>query len=505
MIRVFASLLVIFGLSAGWAQVTFAAQPFEASAIRNFSDLQGMCAAPTATSFWCAQLDETLTLIPSKGNDYLFNSAGELVAAFTKQQRGQNLGGNYNVSNAQNLIPMNASVPGLAVLLDNAYVAPEVINSDWQRLDSVTYRGTFELLIGGLSVTREVLVRNTDHTVDVNLTAEPAAETDSLPDVIQLAVQGIARTENPVVKIGQSNSFSENPLAQPVASPSYISLQTSRRGVGNATVMRPAPLAEDISAIYLQNGLIAMQTPLQDGSETRLNTRTYLGANELVRFYQESLYELPGLFSPNILGRLSLGILWVLLQIHAFVGNWGLAIIVLTVLFRIAIWPLISTQTRSMYAMQRLQPKLQELQKKHKNDREKLTQETMKLYQQEKVNPAGGCLPIVAQMPLFIILWRVFANFEFNEGFLWIPDLGLADPFYILPALYIGVIFAQSYFMSQGNKQSLRQQILMNAIFIIFIINFPAGVTLYWVVSMLIQVLQYYLIRRSQAAPAPAT
>lgn len=488
----------------GWARVDFAAQPFEVSAIRNFSALQDMCAAPAANSFWCPQLDATLTLIPTKGNDYLFNSAGELVAVFTKQQKGQNLGGNYNVSNAQNLIPMNASVPGLAVLLDNAYVAPEVISSDWQRLDSVTYQGRFELRIGELAVTREVLVRNIDHTVEVNLTVE-ATDAAELPDVVQLAVQGIARTDNPVVKIGQSNSFSENPLSQPVANPSYISLQTHRRGVGNATVMRPAPLAEGLSAIYLQNGLIAMQTPLLADAETQLSTRTYLGPNELVRFYQESLYELPGLFAPNILGRLSLGILWILLQIHAFVGNWGLAIIVLTVLFRIAIWPLISTQTRSMYAMQRLQPKLQELQKKYKNDREKLTQETMKLYQQEKVNPAGGCLPIVAQMPLFIILWRVFANFEFNEGFLWIPDLGQADPFYILPALYIGVIFAQSYFMSQGNKQSLRQQILMNAIFIIFIINFPAGVTLYWVVSMLIQVLQYYLIRRSQGAPAPAT
>ena len=112
---------------------------------------------------------------------------------------------------------------------------------------------------------------------------------------------------------------------------------------------------------------------------------------------------------------------------------------------------------------------------------------------------------MIVQMPLFIILWRVFANFEFNEGFLWIPDLGQADPFYILPILYIGVIFAQSYFMSQGNKQSLQQQLLMNGVFLIFIINFPAGVTLYYVVSMLVQVLQYFLIQRSQkAAPALA-
>jgi YidC/Oxa1 family membrane protein insertase len=148
---------------------------------------------------------------------------------------------------------------------------------------------------------------------------------------------------------------------------------------------------------------------------------------------------------------------------------------------------------------------LQELQKKYKDDREKLTQETMKLYQQEGVNPAGGCLPILVQMPLLLILWKLFVNFEFNEGFLWVPDLGQADPLYIMPILYIGVIFAQSYFMSQGNKQMLQQQILINAVFIFFVINFPAGVTLYWIVSMLVQVFQYWLLKRGQPAPVKAS
>jgi YidC/Oxa1 family membrane protein insertase len=132
--------------------------------------------------------------------------------------------------------------------------------------------------------------------------------------------------------------------------------------------------------------------------------------------------------------------LWVLIAfefIHTYVNNWALSIIVLTLLFRALVWPLITTQTRSMFGMQKLQPELQKLQKKYKDDREKLTQETMKLYKEAGVNPAGGCLPILLQMPLFIILWRVFVNFEFNEGFLWIPDLGLPDPFYVLPALYV--------------------------------------------------------------------
>jgi YidC/Oxa1 family membrane protein insertase len=166
---------------------------------------------------------------------------------------------------------------------------------------------------------------------------------------------------------------------------------------------------------------------------------------------------------------------------------------------------LITTQTKSMVGMQQLQPKLQALQKKYKDNREKLTQETMKLYKEAGVNPAGGCLPIFAQMPLFIILWRIFSNFEFNEGFLWIPDLGLPDPTFILPILYVGVMMASAFLMAKGNPQSLRLQIMINLVFVFFIIQFPAGVTLYWVVSMLVQVLQHYLIQRNYPAPATAS
>ena len=155
-----------------------------------------------------------------------------------------------------------------------------------------------------------------------------------------------------------------------------------------------------------------------------------------------------------------------------------------------------------MMGMQQLQPKLQALQKKHKDNREKLTEETMKLYKEAGVNPAGGCLPILVQMPIFIVLWRVFINFEFNEGFLWLPDLGLSDPYYILPLLYVAVMAVQAYLSAQGNMQSLRQQLLMSGIFVFFIFNFPAGVTLYLITSMAVQGLQQFLIKRTISPPA---
>ncbi len=337
--------------------------------------------------------------------------------------------------------------------------------------------------------------------------------------LVQLVYPGLGRQANPVTKIGYGDTLVPGALQQPVPGASYISLQTNDKNTGYAMVMRPAgsgeetPLAlgdavvtqkapEALTAMSLPGHVIAMQVPLgtEAGDTAVLAVETYTGPNELVRFNQEGFADLPGLFRPNILGQMSLGLIWLLVKIHEFVGSWGVAIMLLTLIFRAAIWPLISTQTKSMFSMQQLQPRIQALQKKYKDDREKLTQETMKLYKEEGVNPAGGCLPMLLQMPLFIILWRVFVNFEFNEGFLLLPDLGRADPFYILPVLYVGVMLAQSYFSTRGNPSQFRQQIFINLVFVFIIVNFPSGVILYFVVSMLVQVIQYWLLSRSRPA-----
>ena len=485
-----------------FARVDFEQLSFDPALFKDVSRIQESCNESDSASFWC-DTTQDLTLITTKSMDYFFNDAGEAVALFAKQQNGQNFrtrdGGYKNaLDSGQNLIPVTANVPSGAIFLDGEYAAPEILNAAWEKTtdtsdlgDIEVYVGTFDLLIDDVEVIKTLRVSSVGNVVEVALEARGADDGVTL----QYVTPGIAKSSSPIVKVGQNDTFSQNPVSTPVSDPSYISFQTNNSR-GNAIVLEPE--SAGLAAQYLQNNLIALQTTFAGDDEAGLELSQYAGANELVRYTQEGFQELPGLFKPNIIGQISLGVLWVLQFIHSFVGNWGLSIIVLTLIFRALIWPLISTQTKSMYAMQRLQPKLKEIQNKYKDDREKQTQATMELYKSEGVNPAGGCLPIVLQMPLFIILWRVFANFEFNEGFLWIPDLGQADPFYILPVLYVGVIFAQSYFMSQGNKQSLQQQILMNGIFIIFIINFPSGVTLYYVTSMLVQVFQYFLIQRER-------
>jgi len=225
--------------------------------------------------------------------------------------------------------------------------------------------------------------------------------------------------------------------------------------------------------------------------------KVYGGQNELVRFHVEGLLALPGLFTPNLWGQLSLGLLWIMEIAFRYTGSWGLAILFLTLVVRLLLWPLMHQQFKSMAEMQRLQPLIQKINEKYKDDPNKRAEATMKLYQEHKVNPAAGCLPLFIQMPILFILWKVIANYEFGQGLLWIPDLALPDPYYILPVLYVASTLLSTWLSAHGNKDVIRQGLFMNLIFVFLVLQFPAGVTLYWVLSNLIGLFQQWLINKS--------
>ena len=503
-VSLLAALILAFASVAG-ARVVFEVTEFQTSQFRAIDEALATCSAAADTApFLCAYQDASLTRIPTKGTDFFFTPAGEMAAAFVKVQRGQTLN-DYSINARNNLVPMDAAVPAGALLVDGEYLEPSDVSGEWTQRDEFTMVGTFEYSAGDYRVERTVVVSNVSETTEqtLNVTA-PAGVGDEV--VLQLVAPGIARTANPVVKIGYDETFALNPGEREFTNPTYAALQKNDNNRDEALVMLPGEGSDELAAAFLRPNLISLQTTMAEGaSEATLSVDLYAGRNELVRYSQEGYLELPGLFRPNILGRLSLLIVQLLQFIHQYVPSWGLSIIVLTLLFRAVVWPLITTQTKSMFGMQQLQPKIKEMQNKYKDDREKLTQETMKLYREAGVNPAGGCLPILLQMPLFIILWRVFVNFEFAEGFLWLPDLGQADPYYILPILYVAVMVATSYFSARGNPQMLRQSMIINVVFVFVIVNFPSGVLVYYVVSMLVQVFQYWLISRGQPAPVRAT
>jgi YidC/Oxa1 family membrane protein insertase len=500
------TLTTLAAASTAQARVVTEAASFNVADFRGLEKVDATCSGANP-SFLCDLDGATLTRIAGKGVDYFFTPAGELAAAFAKQQRGQKLN-NYNIDNQLNLIPFDSAIPGLALLVDGAYVAPSEAEGTWSRngdgLLVGDFDATYQSQAGSFDLRRRVTLRSGSDAFDLELTVTRLS--DGADVELQVATPGIGRVASPTVKVGYDDTFTLNPAEQVIQRPTYISLQQNDNNRGYAMVQLPEAGNSQMAATFMRPNRVAFQRQLggAQGSSAQFDIDIYAGHNELVRYHQEGYLELPGLFRPNILGRLSLLIVRLLEFIHQYVPNWGLSIIVLTLMFRAVVWPLITTQTKSMFGMQRLQPKLQELQRKYKDDREKLTQETMALYREAGVNPAGGCLPILLQMPLFIILWRVFVNFEFNEGFLWLPDLGQSDPFYILPVLYVLVMLATSYFSARGNPQMLRQSMIINVVFVFIIINFPAGVLVYYVVSMLVQVFQYWLLSRGQPAPALA-
>jgi YidC/Oxa1 family membrane protein insertase len=211
-------------------------------------------------------------------------------------------------------------------------------------------------------------------------------------------------------------------------------------------------------------------------------------------------------------------------QIEGVVGDWGLAIIVLTVLVRLALMPLTIKQTRSMYALQRIQPMLKELQAKYKDDKEKLQEETMKFYQENKVNPFGGCLPMLLQMPLLIALYQVLGGTAKKPGLLmnYLTDTGQVGRFFFLipdiaktpsmvysaqgvvaaiPYVLLVILFALSIWLPQalmpGDKQQKMIGGYMAAVMLFFGWSAPAGVLLYWDLSSIWGVAQQQLMMAS--------
>ena len=191
---------------------------------------------------------------------------------------------------------------------------------------------------------------------------------------------------------------------------------------------------------------------------------------------------------------------WLLIKIHGFVGNWGVAIILLTVLIKTVFFKLSATSYRSMANMRRVAPKMQDIREQYAEDKAKQSQAMMELYKKEKVNPMGGCLPVLVQMPVFISLyWVLMESVELRHSpfFLWIEDLSVMDPFFVLPLL----MGASMWFMQKLNPpppDPMQAKIMqwLPVIFTFFFLWFPAGLVLYWVVNNLLSMAQQYVITR---------
>ena len=190
---------------------------------------------------------------------------------------------------------------------------------------------------------------------------------------------------------------------------------------------------------------------------------------------------------------------WLLTLIQGFVVNWGVAIICITIIVKGVMYPLTKVQYESMAKMRNLKPKIEELQARYKDDRQKMGPAMMELYRKEKVNPMGGCLPMLIQMPIFLALYWVFVeSVELRHApfMLWINDLSAQDPYYVLPVLFGLSMFLMQKLTPMQVTDPMQQKIMMwmPVAFSVFFLWFPSGLVLYWFVSNLISLAQMLYI-----------
>jgi YidC/Oxa1 family membrane protein insertase len=244
---------------------------------------------------------------------------------------------------------------------------------------------------------------------------------------------------------------------------------------------------------------------LDPGQQGEIGAEFYAGPKDQYRLKEISPY-LELSVDYGWLWWIAQPLFWLLTNIHDFVGNWGVAIILLTVLIKAAFFKLSATSYRSMANMRRVQPQMQDIREQFADDKQKQSQAMMELYKKEKINPMGGCLPILVQMPVFIALyWTLMESVELRQApfILWIQDLSVMDPYFVLPLL----MGASMFFMQMLNPpppDPMQAKLMkwMPVMFTFFFLWFPAGLVLYWVVNNLLSMAQQYVITRQIEAKA---
>jgi YidC/Oxa1 family membrane protein insertase len=254
-------------------------------------------------------------------------------------------------------------------------------------------------------------------------------------------------------------------------------------------------LAEDLYSA----GVIVPVGPIAPGAEARVVVPLYAGPQD-----QDHLQSVaPGLELVVDYGWLTViaaPLFWVLKLFHRWMGNWGLAIILLTVVIKLIFFPLSAASYRSMAKMKLVTPRLMKLREQYGDDKTKMNQAMMELYKTEKINPLGGCLPILVQIPVFIALyWVLFESVELRNApfYLWIRDLSAPDPWYVLPTLMMASMIVQTKMNpTPPDPVQAKVMMIMPFAFGVMFYFFPSGLVLYWFVNNILSILQQWQITR---------
>ncbi|MFT5610263.1 MAG: YidC/Oxa1 family membrane protein insertase [Polaribacter sp.] len=243
------------------------------------------------------------------------------------------------------------------------------------------------------------------------------------------------------------------------------------------------------------------------GQSDSIGTSVYLGSKEQSRLKKiqkdSNITGLALTVDYGVLTFIADPLFTVLNWIHNVVGNWGWSIILLTLLIKMVFYPLSAASYKSMAGMKKLQPRIKTLKERYKDDRQKFQTEMMALYKKEKINPAGGCLPILIQIPVFIALyWALLESVEIRQApfALWLQDLSAPDPFYILPVLMGASMWAQQQLNPAPMDDIQKKVMTIMPIALTFLfLTFPQGLVLYWVVNNVLSMAQQWFINKKYA------
>ncbi|PLX78807.1 MAG: protein translocase component YidC, partial [Desulfuromonas sp.] len=264
----------------------------------------------------------------------------------------------------------------------------------------------------------------------------------------------------------------------------------------NASEQIRVQFTEDNS---IENSFSLAVPSLNPGMTAQYDFMSYLGPRN--KSILESVnHDLAKAIDYGFFSVISEPLLWFMNMINDYTHNYGIAIILLTVLIKLLFWPLTHKSYVSMKSMQKLQPEIQKIRERFKNDRTRQGQETMELYKKHRVNPMSGCLPMVIQIPVFFALYRVLyeaIELRHTDFMFWITDLSAKDPYYITPIVMGATMFIQQKMTpSTMDPKQAKIFLMMPVIFTVMFLNFPAGLVIYWLVNNLLTIAQQYYIHK---------
>ena len=268
---------------------------------------------------------------------------------------------------------------------------------------------------------------------------------------------------------------------------------------------------QEISKNTYQTGITTLPVVVNKGDTLTNNSIFYAGPiitknleAMVSHFGKDAPKGLDQLVDYGLLSFISVIIFWLMGIIYGWVGNWGLAIILVTVLIKLLFYPLSAKSYKSMAKLRMLQPRMKKLQELYKGDRQKLGRKMMELYKQEKANPASGCLPILIQIPVFIALyWVLLESVQLRQApfVFWVHDLASKDPYFVLPILMgISMFIQQKLSPTSADPTQAKIMMLMPVIFTVFFASFPSGLVLYWLTNNVISIFQQWYITKKYTA-----